>query len=133
MTSADIRIGNKIKAIREQLGMSQEELAHKIGYKSKSSINKIELGIQGLTQSKIKIIADALQTTPGEIMGWDDQAEQQKIKVCELFEQCYGEDIFDTVAMFLQLDANDRSEIRGEMKQMLKSDKYSMKKESKNA
>ena len=47
-------IGERIKARRDELGMSQEELAHKIGYKSKTSINKIELGIQELRQSKIK-------------------------------------------------------------------------------
>ena len=57
-------IGERIKARRDELGMSQEKLAHKIGYKSKTSINKIELGIQELRQSKIKQIADALQTTP---------------------------------------------------------------------
>ncbi len=60
-------IGERIKARRDELGMSQEELAHKIGYKSKTSINKIELGIQELRQSKIKQIADALQTTPAYI------------------------------------------------------------------
>lgn len=68
--NADIEIGNRIKQRRIELDMSQEELAHRIGYKSKSSINKIELGIQGLTQSKIKVIADALSTTPDYIMGW---------------------------------------------------------------
>ena len=36
-------IGQRVKIRREELGMSQEELAKKIGYKSKSSINKIEL------------------------------------------------------------------------------------------
>ena len=36
-------IGQRIKSRREELGMSQEDLAHRIGYKSKSSINKIEL------------------------------------------------------------------------------------------
>ena len=63
-------IGLRIKARREDLGLTQEELARRLGYKSKSSLNKIELGIQGLRQSKIKAIADALQTTPGYIMGW---------------------------------------------------------------
>ena len=36
-------IGQRIKQRREELQISQEELAHKIGYKSRSSINKIEL------------------------------------------------------------------------------------------
>ena len=80
-------IGERIKARRDELGMSQEKLAHKIGYKSKTSINKIELGIQELRQSKIKQIADALQTTPVYIMGWKETEEDQQLKKCrELFK-----------------------------------------------
>lgn len=37
-------IGSRIKHKREELNMTQEELALKVGYKSKSSINKIEIG-----------------------------------------------------------------------------------------
>lgn len=65
-------IGNRIKNRREELGLSQDELAQKLGYKSRSSINKIESGERNLTQSKIKAIADALNTTPGYIMGWSE-------------------------------------------------------------
>ena len=68
-------IGDRIKQRRIELGMSQEELAHKLGYKSRSSINKIELGGQNLTQPKIKKIADALDTTTDYIMGWEDEEE----------------------------------------------------------
>lgn len=66
-------IGQRIKQRREALKMSQEELAQKIGYKSRSSINKIELDLYNLKQSKIKAIADALQTTPSYIMGWEEE------------------------------------------------------------
>lgn len=65
-------VGDRIREKRESLGMSQEELAKKLGYKSRSSINKIESDARNLTQSKIKSIADALQTTPSYIMGWDE-------------------------------------------------------------
>lgn len=68
-------IGQRIQNRREELGLTQEELAHRIGYKSKSSINKIELGVYSLRQSKIKAIADALETTPAYIMGWDERPE----------------------------------------------------------
>ena len=37
-------IGEKIARRRTELGMSQMQLAIKTGYKSRSSINKIELG-----------------------------------------------------------------------------------------
>lgn len=71
-------IGQRVKLRREELGLSQEELAKRIGYKSKTSINKIELDFRNLTQSKIKAIADALDTTPSYIMGWDEEAEEAK-------------------------------------------------------
>lgn len=71
MTEVDVKLGRQIRRLREQLGMSQEELAKKLGYKSKSSINKVETGSQGLTQSKIMRFAEALQTTPGELLDWD--------------------------------------------------------------
>lgn len=35
-------IGEKIRQRREELGMSQSELAREVGYKSRSSINKLE-------------------------------------------------------------------------------------------
>ena len=72
-------IGQRIRQRREELNMTQEELAHKIGYKSKSSINKIEIDVQQLKQSKIKEIAEALQTTPDYIMGWTQEVKT-KIK-----------------------------------------------------
>ena len=38
-------IGDKIKALRISLGLSQEKNKKKLGYTSRSSINKIEKGI----------------------------------------------------------------------------------------
>lgn len=58
---------------RLQLDMSQEELAVKLGYKTRSSINKIESGRNDVTQSKIEAFAKALDTTPAYLMGWEDK------------------------------------------------------------
>lgn len=63
----------RIKSRREELGLSQEELAKALGYKSRSTINKIELGINDITQSKIEAFAKALRTTPAYLMGWEEQ------------------------------------------------------------
>ena len=54
-------IGNKIKSRRIELGMTQMDLAKKMGYKSKSTINKIELGINDINQSKMQKMAHALE------------------------------------------------------------------------
>ena len=65
-------IYDRIRSRREQLGMSQQELANKLGYKSRSAINKIESGLRDINQSKLEDFAAALQTTPSYLMGWDD-------------------------------------------------------------
>lgn len=68
-----MEIGDKIKRRRLELGLSQEELAYKVGYKSRSSINKIEIDGRGLPQKKIVKLANALQTTPAYLMGWENK------------------------------------------------------------
>lgn len=64
-------LGRRIRARREELGLTQEELAKMLGYKSRSTINKIEMGINDITQSKIEAFAKALETTPSALMGWE--------------------------------------------------------------
>ena len=52
-----------IKNKRTALGLSQEELAKKVGYSGRSMIAKIEAGKIDLYQSKVDEIAKALETT----------------------------------------------------------------------
>ena len=59
-----------IKALRESLKMSQDELATKVGYKDRTSIAKIESGKVDLSQSKIFAFAKALNVSPEELMGY---------------------------------------------------------------
>lgn len=65
-----LELYKRIKKRREELNMTQDALAKKVGYKSRTSIHKIELGLTDLPQSKIMEIADALATTPEYLMGW---------------------------------------------------------------
>lgn len=65
-------IGERIRARREALEMSQSELARKVGYTSRSTINKIEKDGHGISQDKIAAIAKALRTSPSYLMGWTD-------------------------------------------------------------
>ena len=71
-----MKIGERIRYRREQVGMSQDDLARKLGYKSRSSINKIENDASGLPQTKIAAIAEALRTTPAYIMGWEEMQKK---------------------------------------------------------
>ena len=65
----DMTLYDNIKTLRESLKMSQDELAKKVGYKDRTSIAKIESGKVDLSQSKIFAFANALNTTPEELMG----------------------------------------------------------------
>lgn len=73
-----IDLYKNIKARREELNMTQGQLAERAGYADKSMIAKIEKGQIDLAQSKIQIIATALQTTPKKLMGWDDCAPARR-------------------------------------------------------
>ena len=100
-------IGQRVKLRREELGLSQEELAKRIGYKSKTSINKIELDFRNLTQSKIKAIADALETTPSYIMGWDEEAAEAAKKAVPSEEDSLNAEI---IKLFMGLTADQKKE-----------------------
>lgn len=71
-------IGERIKMRREELGWTQEELAKKMGYKSKSTINKIELGKSDVTQRKVPEYAKVLMTTSAYLLGMDDAENSQE-------------------------------------------------------
>ena len=70
-----MQIGNIIKKRRVQLGLSQTELANKLGFKSTASISRIELGVQSLPQNKILEMAKALDVSPEYLMGWRNTLE----------------------------------------------------------
>lgn len=69
----------RIKQKREELGISQDELARRLGYKHRSSIQKIEAGLTDLPQSKIREFADAMLTTPEWLMGWQEERDSTPI------------------------------------------------------
>lgn len=70
-----MEVGERIRLRREQLNMTQEELAKKVGYTSRSSIAKVESNANGILQSKLVVFANALQTTPAYLLGWEDSEE----------------------------------------------------------
>ena len=80
-------VGKKIKARREELGLTQEQLAHRLGFKSKSSINKIEMEKNDISQSKIKLFADALDCDPTYFIDDSINSDQDIKKALELYNQ----------------------------------------------
>ena len=74
-------IYEKIKKRREELGMSQEELAEEMGYKSKTSIHKIEQKMTDLPLSRVVEFAKVLKVSSDYLMGYvneDNSANTEK-------------------------------------------------------
>lgn len=69
-----LELYKNIRQRRLALGISQVELARKLGYTNRSSIAKIESGLVDIPHSKIEAFATALQTTPESLMGWEEPA-----------------------------------------------------------
>ncbi len=61
-------VGEKIKRLREAKGLTQGDLAERLGYKHKSSVNKLELGINDISASKLAEIAEILGVNPAELI-----------------------------------------------------------------
>lgn len=68
-------IGQKIKSLREEKGMTLEELGDKVGV-GKSTVRKWETGIiANMRRDKIVKVAEALGTDPAYLMGWEKEEQ----------------------------------------------------------
>ena len=72
-------IARRIKMRREELGLTTEDLANRMGYKDRSSISKIENGKADIPQSKVIAFAHALHTTTAYLIGIDEEKEEKVI------------------------------------------------------
>ena len=83
--SKNANLGEMVYQLRQRAGLTQEELAFKVGYKTKSAINKIEQGTRDIPQKKIVAFANALNVAPAALMGWE-QAESESsesVSICK--------------------------------------------------
>ena len=71
-------IGERIKKVRENAGISQTELANAIGV-SKQSLYKYENNIvTNIPSDNIEAIARITKASPAYIMGWEEQMSEQQ-------------------------------------------------------
>lgn len=66
-------LGQRIKRRREELGLTQTQLAERLGYRSKVSVSNAENDRDDMTTTRISKYADALETTPAYLMGWEEE------------------------------------------------------------
>lgn len=88
-------LGNRVKLLREKMGMTQLELAQKLGYKSKSSVAHIENG-RDIPRAMVVTLAKILDTTPSYLMGWDD--DKPNAEIISHGQNIYQIPVFESVS-----------------------------------
>lgn len=72
-TAQMAEITKRIKARREYLGLSYQQLGELTGM-SKSTLQRYETGgIKNIPLDRLEVLANALQTTPEWILGWNQE------------------------------------------------------------
>ncbi|MCQ2211294.1 MAG: helix-turn-helix domain-containing protein [Paludibacteraceae bacterium] len=79
----NMQIYKNIRKFRKEKGMSQEELAHKVGYSGKSMVSKVEKGEVNLSDYMINKFAFALDVYVHELRGDSDEHWQYLEKMYE--------------------------------------------------
>lgn len=77
-------IGQRIKVMRKQQGLSIDDLAYRLG-KNRTTIYRYENGdIENLPLGILDSLANALNTTPAYLMGWENSNELNVQKYTEI-------------------------------------------------
>lgn len=121
--------GQIIKMLREERGMTQEQLAEVMGYSHKSSINKIELGKSDLPQTKIFAFAKVFDVSPCELLGLEPPTEseekiQMEVKVLDSIQKVFGKDSTKMFRLFLSLNEQGKQKALENLEDLTAIDKY---------
>lgn len=108
-----MELADKVRLRRVELGWSQEELASRMGYKSRSSINKIENG-RPVTQKIIFRLSEVLDVPIDYLMGWEkDDAKTQTVEAVQIHvEMITDEDYVEMFPDFKVLDKRERQIVK---------------------
>lgn len=68
-------IGERIKQRRIELGLTQEELAKRLGNKTRAAVCRVEKDKEDLTTERIRKYAEALCCEPAYLVGWKEEQD----------------------------------------------------------
>jgi transcriptional regulator with XRE-family HTH domain len=118
-----MELSDRVRRRREELRLTQDELAKRMGYKSRVSINKIENG-RPVSQKIISRLAEALNVSIPYLMGWDEKpAEELQGLGALAAEVIMDPDAMEMVKEYMQLSEVDRYAVRLVMASMARKEK----------
>lgn len=121
-------MGDRIKYLRLQADMTQEQLGEVIGVQ-KSAIRKYEKGeIENIKRSSIKKMADLFGVSPCYLMGFDEDDNsmkiQEEVKFIEQIQKQYGESAVDILRLFMSLNTSGKKKAIETLEDLSSIQKY---------
>lgn len=129
--------GERIKELRENAGMTQEELAKKL-HTTKQTIHKYEKNIvTNIPSDRIEELAKVLDSTPEYILGWKKVSEEMEknsevmvdltarigsdLDFREIVKRNYSDDdYFELCKVLCKLDSNQIASVKTMLSTLLK-------------
>ena len=103
-----ITIGERIRQKRLEAGMSVDELALKLG-KNRATVYRYENGdIENLPTTILEPIAQALETTPAYLMGYEENLNNSADLVTKIL---MGKCLIDHVKLLMDLNSDNRKSV----------------------
>ena len=91
--------GARVKYYREKKGLTQKELAEKLGYTTHTSIYQIEVGHNSIPLSKLPDFCLALDVEPFDLLGLTEKDKQ----IQKIAEKLDASDRASDLAKFVEL------------------------------
>lgn len=93
-----MNLADRIKYKRKELNKTLEEVGKQVGV-TRATIQRYENGnIQNIPSDKIELLAKALNTTPGYLMGWQDDLDYSKIPGIKIIKKFVNVPILGEIA-----------------------------------
>ena len=83
-------LGERIKRRRKELGLTQEELARILGNSSRTSVCTVEKDRDDLTSARLIKYAEALKTTPDQLLGFSGSVKEGNENLSKLMTAADG-------------------------------------------
>lgn len=113
-------MANKIKELRKSKGLTLEDVGNLVGV-GKSTVRKWETGmIANMKRDKILALANALDTTPAYLMGWEEEQKKNDIQADIILRMRTDENFMSAVESLYKLDKDKLQSINNMLHTLFK-------------
>lgn len=122
-------MGERIKYLRESIGMTQDELGEKIGVQ-KSAIVKYEKGkVENIKRSAIKTMAEIFNVSPCYLMGFDEDEDEiktisEQVALLQAVQDQWGKDSVKMLELFTGLNPDGQKKALNQLEDLSEIPKY---------